>query len=53
MQQPGDYHAATRTTIMQQPGQDGELRGDGFSWYSDEDISENKQEIEKKPSGKL
>jgi hypothetical protein len=33
--------------------QDGELRGDGCSWYSDEDISENEQqEIGKKPSGK-
>jgi hypothetical protein len=29
--------------------QDGGLHGDGFSWYSDEDISENEQEIEKKP----
>jgi hypothetical protein len=29
--------------------QDGGLRGDRFSWYSDEDISENEQEIEKKP----
>jgi hypothetical protein len=34
--------------------QDGGLLGDGFSWYSDEDNSENEQpEIEKKPSGKL
>jgi hypothetical protein len=33
--------------------QDGELCGDDFSWYSDEDIKENKQqEIEQKPSGK-
>jgi hypothetical protein len=30
--------------------QDGGLRGDGFSWYSDEDISRNEQqEREKKP----
>jgi hypothetical protein len=30
--------------------QDGGLYGDGFNWYSNEDISENEQqEIEKKP----
>jgi hypothetical protein len=28
--------------------QDSGLRGDGFSWYSDEDISENEQEVERK-----
>jgi hypothetical protein len=29
--------------------QNGGLRGDSFSWYSDEDMSGNEQEIEKKP----
>jgi hypothetical protein len=34
--------------------QGGGFRRDRFSWYSDEDISENEQQwIEKKPTGKL
>jgi hypothetical protein len=38
-----------QNNIPSRSNQDGGLRGDGFSWYSDEDINENEQnEIEKK-----
>jgi hypothetical protein len=45
------YQAAIllQNNIPSCSNQDGGLRGDGFSWYSDEDISENEQEIEKYP----
>jgi hypothetical protein len=43
-----------QNNILACSNQENELRNDGFSWYSHENISENEQqEIEKKPSGKL
>jgi hypothetical protein len=44
----------SKSNIPSCSNQDGGPRGDGFSWYIDEDISESEQqEREKEPSGKL
>jgi hypothetical protein len=46
---PNEANILLQNNIPSCSNQDGGLRGDGFSWYSDEDINENEQQkIEKK-----